>query len=165
VFVRPGIPEFIRDKALAVADIVTPNQFELEQLVGQGGGTMSDALGAIDKLHAKGPRIVLVTSLHTDDTPDDAIDLVVSDGEERVRVRTPRLQIAANGAGDAIAALFCAHFLRRGSIGEALSLATSSVYGVLQRTLEAGAREMLLVAAQEEFVNPTQVFEPERLGA
>ncbi|MBN8958306.1 MAG: pyridoxal kinase PdxY [Rhizobiales bacterium] len=163
IFVRPGIPEFIRDKALAVADIITPNQFELEQLVGHGTGTTPEALSAIDRLHAMGPRVVLATSLHTDDTPEDAIDLVVSDGKERVRVRTPRLQIAANGAGDAIAALFFAHFLRSGSIGEALSLATSSIYGVLQRTLEAGSRELLLVAAQEEFVKPTQVFEPERL--
>ena len=40
-----------------------------------------------------------------------------------------------------------------------------SIYGVLRQTLEAGAREMRLVAAQEEFVNPSQVFEPERFGS
>src|SRR6218665_945532 len=32
VFVRPGIPEFMREQAVPAADIVTPNQFELQFL-------------------------------------------------------------------------------------------------------------------------------------
>ena len=32
VFVRPGIPEFMRERALPAADVVTPNQFELDYL-------------------------------------------------------------------------------------------------------------------------------------
>ncbi len=37
VFVRPGIPEFMREQAVPAADIVTPNQFELELLTGYRG--------------------------------------------------------------------------------------------------------------------------------
>ncbi len=165
VFVREGVAEFIRAQAVPAADMVTPNQFELERLTGRPCATMTDALRAIDALHAMGPRVVVVTSLHTQGAPPDVIDLVASDGGERVRVRTPRLPMAANGAGDAIAGLFFAHMLRGGSLAQTLSLSTSAIYGVLRRTAEAGAREMLLVAAQEEFVNPTQIFAPERLGA
>ena len=29
---RPGIPEFMRDRAVPAATIITPNQFELEYL-------------------------------------------------------------------------------------------------------------------------------------
>ena len=43
----------------------------------------------------------------------------------------------------------------------ALAAAASSIYGLLRRTFEAGSREILLVAAQDEFVAPTQWFEPE----
>ena len=43
VFVRPGIPEFFRDRALPAADIATPNQFELEWLT---GGPVADLAGA-----------------------------------------------------------------------------------------------------------------------
>lgn len=165
VFVRAGVAEFIRAQAVPAADMVTPNQFELEQLTGRPCATMIDALRAIDALHAMGPRVVVVTSLHTQGAPADAIDLVASAGGERVRVRTPRLPMAANGAGDALAGLFFAHMLRGDTLAQALSLSTSAIYGVLRRTVEAGAREMLLVAAQEEFVKPTQIFAPERLGA
>jgi len=66
-----------------------------------------------------------------------------------------------NGAGDAIAALFFAHYLRTGKIEEALSRAASAIFGVLTKTAEAGAPEIQLIAAQDEIVNPSRVFEPE----
>src|SRR5947209_17921841 len=163
VFVRPGIPEFMRECAVPAADIVTPNQFELDHLTGRTSATRGGALAAIDALHALGPKAIMVTSLHTDETPSDAIDLVVSDASGRFRVRTPKLPISINGGGAAIAALFFAHYLRNGSAVEALSRATSSVFGVLRRTAEAGSREILLIDAQDEFVNPTQVFEAEKI--
>ena len=161
IYVRPGIPEFMREHALPLADIVTPNQFELEHLVERTSATARDAFGAIDALHALGPRTILVTSLHTDETPDDAIDLLASDVSGRFRVRTPKLPISVNGAGDAIAALFFAHYLRSGSAAEAVSRAASSVFGVLRQTAEAGSREILLIGAQEEFVSPSRVFTAE----
>ena len=161
VFVRPGIPELMRDSAVPAADVVTPNQFELDLLAGQGSATRRDALAAIDAVHRLGPRAVLVTSLHTDETPQNAIDLVASDPAGRFRVRTPKLPIAVNGAGDAIAALFFAHYLRDGSAAQALSRAASSVFGVLKCTAEAGSREIMLVEAQDELVNPSRMFAPE----
>jgi pyridoxine kinase len=165
VFVRPGVPEFFRDKAVPAADIVTPNQFELDHLTGGESKTLAQAFAAIDALHAMGPGTVMVTSLHTEQTPTDSLDLVASDPNGRFRVRTPKLPLQLNGAGDAIAALFMAHYLRTGSAGTALSNAASAVFGVLSKTLEAGSREILLIAAQDEIVKPTQMFEAEPLGS
>ena len=78
-------------------------------------------------------------------------------------MRTPRLDLSVNGAGDAIAALFFVHMLATRSAPEALSRAASSIYGLLRRTAEAGLREIALVAAQEEFVAPSRLFEPEKI--
>src|SRR5437868_761532 len=161
VFVRPGIPEFMHDQAVPAADIVTPNQFELDHLTGRISATRADALAAIDALHALGPKAIMVTSLHTAETPPDAIDLVASEASGRFRVRTPKLPISVNGAGDAIAALFFAHYLRSGSAADALSLAASSIFGLLTRTAEANSREILLIDAQDEFVTPSRIFEPQ----
>jgi pyridoxine kinase len=104
---------------------------------------------------------VLVTSLATEDTPADAIDLVACDAAGRHRLRTPRLPISAHGAGDAIAALFLARYLATGSAAEALSRAVSAIFGVLKRTAAVGASELLLVEAQDELVNPSTIFRPE----
>jgi pyridoxine kinase len=164
VFVRQGIPEFIKSKALPLADIVTPNQFELDYLSGRGSTTLSDARDAIKAVHDLGPRAVLVTSMHTDDTPDGEIDMLASDDTGLFRLRTPRLDLVANGAGDAIAALFFAHYLRLGNIGEALAYAGSAIFGVLQKTAAAAASEIQVVLAQDQIVNPSRVFEAEKLA-
>ncbi|OYW35682.1 MAG: pyridoxal kinase [Azorhizobium sp. 12-66-6] len=161
IFVRPGIPEFMRDVAVPAADVITPNQFELEWLTGQSLATRADALAACAQLQKTGPGVVLVTSLHTQETPAQSIDLLACGPEGRFLVRTPRLDVAPNGAGDAIAALFYFHWKRSGSVAVALGAAASSIYGLLRRTDQAGARELLLVEAQEEFVRPSRVFTPE----
>ena len=163
IFVRPGIPEFMRDRAVPSADIITPNQFELEFLAGQPATTRAALGRAIDALHAKGPGVVLVTSVQIDETPGDALDLVVSDHGRRYRLRTPRLDCNLNGAGDAIAALFLVHRLRTGDAAEALRLAGSTIYGLMRRTVTAQSRELLLVAAQDEFITPSRLFDVETL--
>ncbi len=164
IFVREGIPEFMKAKAVPAADVITPNQFELDYLSGRKSGTLAQARDAVKAVHDLGPRAILVTSLHTDETPEDAIDLLASDSLGVFLVRTPRLPLAINGAGDAIAALFFAHYLRSGKIDAALSAAASAIYGVLTKTVEAGAREIQLVAAQDEIVTPSRVFEAVAAG-
>lgn len=161
IFVRPGIPEFMREQAVPAADIVTPNQFELELLTDVEVRNMSDAHRAVEALRDAGPKVVLVTSLITDETPDDAIDLMAADAQGSFRVRTPKIDLSISGAGDAIAALFYVHYLREGSAAAALAKASASIYGLLKRTKEAGSREILTVAAQDEFVTPSYQFTPE----
>ena len=163
VYVPAEVAELIRARALPAADVVTPNRFELDWLSGRSSATTAELVAAIDAVRAMGPSVVLVTSLETDATPADAIDLVVADGAGRFRLRTPKLPVAVHGAGDAVAALFFAHWLRTGSAAEALSRATSSVFGILRRTAEAGADEMLLITAQDEIVAPSKVFRAEPL--
>jgi pyridoxine kinase len=164
VFVRDGIPDFMKNKALPAADVITPNQFELDYLSARTSKTLREARDAVKALHDLGPRAVLVTSLHTDETPADSIDMLASGASGCFVLRTPRLPLAVNGAGDAIAALFFAHYLRDGNVGKALSQSASSIFGVLAKTAVMRAREIQLVSAQEEIVKPARVFEAEMLG-
>ncbi len=162
VFVRPGIPELIRDRSLAQADIATPNQFELSYLTSLPITTIDDAKRAVVQLRAMmrpgGPRVVLVTSLRTQTTASGSLDLLASagDGERFHLLRTPRLPLSVNGAGDAIAALFLFHWLRTGSAAASLEAAGSAIWGVLKHTAEAGSAELQLVAAQAELVSPSR---------
>lgn len=164
IFVREGIPEFMKNQAAPAADFITPNHFELDYLSGRVSKSLQQARDAVKAVHNLGPRIILVTSLHTGETPEDAIDLLASDERSCFSLRTPKLALTINGAGDAIASLFFAHYLRGGNVGEALSRAASSVFGVLLKTAEAGAREIQLVAAQDEIANPSRLFEAEALA-
>jgi len=162
VYVRPGIADFLRENALPAADIVTPNQFELEMLTGLSFASLDGAKAAatalMGQLRADGPRAVLVTSLQTGTTPADSIDMLAAEPNGFHLLRTPKLPLDLNGAGDAIAALFLYHLLRTGSSATALEAAGSSIHGVLRRTAEAGAAELLTIAAQEELVAPGRAF-------
>ncbi len=157
VFVRPGIGEFLRDQALPAADIATPNRFELEWLTGMAVDGLASAKAAIGALQARGPRCVLLTSLEAGAAADE-IGMMAAEGGAFWHLATPLLPLNVNGAGDAIAALFLFHRLRTGSAKAALEAAAASVFGVLTRTAQAASREILTVAAQEEWVAPSRRF-------
>jgi len=161
-FVRPGIPEFMRDRVVPAADVVTPNQFELEFLAARPVTNTLDLLDAVDALRDRGPRTVLVTSVQTDQTPAETIEMVAADADGAWSVRTPLLPISVNGAGDLTTALFLAHLLTDGP-RVALERTAASVFAVLRATHETGRREIALVAAQEELVVPRRGFEAARL--
>lgn len=158
VYVRAGIPEFLRARLLPVSDIATPNSFELSLLTGDTCTTLAAAKQAVMRLHAAGPRTVLVSSLCTEATPADALDVLVSEGHSFHLLRTPLLPITLSGAGDMLAALFLYHRLKSGDARAALERACSSLFGVIRRTAEQGAGELAMIAAQEELVCPSREF-------
>src|SRR6195952_4409670 len=158
MFVRPGIPELMRDRVVPAADVITPNHFELDFLAGRGTRTLADVLAAADDVRATGPGTVLVTSVLTEETPEGSVDLVAVSDQGAWRPRTPHLPISPNGGGDVTAALFLAHLLRSGSAATALEKVTSSVFGILEATLAAGTRELALVAAQDLIADPPDRF-------
>ncbi|HVJ55494.1 MAG TPA: pyridoxal kinase PdxY [Aliidongia sp.] len=160
-YVRPGLPEFFRDRAIPAADIATPNRFELEFLTGRPAASLEAALEACAALRAMGPKIVLLTSFQR---RADRMGLLASTGDGAWLVETPLLPLSVSGAGDALAALFLGHLLRSGAVDRALSEASSALFGVLDATARSGEREIQLVAAQAELVRPSQVFAAERVA-
>jgi pyridoxine kinase len=170
VFVRPEIPDVMRASAVPNADIITPNQFELELLTGRGVRTLSDALGAAralrETIHAGGPRIVLVTSLVRDDAAPNTIETLAVTGDGAWLVSTPLIPLEPprNGTGDAIAALFFGQYLKSRDAKTTLENAVSALYRLLEITHEAGTREIQLIAAQDEFVQPSKTFTAQRVG-
>ncbi|MDU0938527.1 MAG: pyridoxal kinase, partial [Dermabacter sp.] len=55
-------------------------------------------------------------------------------------------------------ALFAAHLLGGAGPVEALEKTAASVFELIDRTIEAKARELLIVECQEAFVNPDTKF-------
>jgi pyridoxine kinase len=152
-YVRAGVPEFYRDHAIAMADIVTPNRFELEWLTGCPVTTLGEAGAAAAALRQRGPSIVLVTSL---DLAGDRIAVVAAGLNGLWAVDTPRLPIEATGCGDAVAALFLGWLLRGKPLPEPLAMTIAAIYGVIEATMRSASGELALVAAQDELVSPTR---------
>ena len=164
MFVLPGVPELIRDRVVPVANVVTPNAFELAFLAGvpaEAITAVEGLLAAVDAVRAAGPGTVLVTSVQGAGVGADEIGMVAADSSGAYLVRTPRLPIEVNGAGDVTAALFLAHL--PAGIEVALARVASSVYGILAATDSAGSREIRLVEAQSVIAEPRSEFAVQRL--
>ncbi len=170
VFVRPEIPEVFKNRILPVADIITPNQFELEVLTDHSVKTLADVLQAAQAarklIRPHGPRIVIVTSMLQDGQPEDSIETLAVCDDGAWLVRTPRIPLEPprNGTGDAIAALFLGHYLKTKDVALSLENAVSALYNLLELTHQMGTREIQLVAAQEEYANPSKRFGAEKVG-
>ena len=165
-FVREGIPEFFRDEALPMADILVPNQFELAYLTNRTVETLADALAATGELRKRGVDQVLLTSFEPVDGDRDQISMLLDTGQGAWQVDTPRLPLnpAPNGAGDCTAALYMGHMLRLTSPAAALAATAASIYAVFEATAERGTRELALIDAQEVMVAPTRLFQPARIA-
>jgi len=160
-FVHEAIPPYMRDKAVPAADIVTPNQFEVEALTGIAITDMASALKAAAALRASGPSIALITSFTLPDDPVDEISILVDTAEGTWRVVTPQLGLspAPNGSGDSIAALYLGHFLKTRDPVEAAIRAAAGIFTLFEATAAAGTRELQIIAAQEIVVDPPRRFQ------
>ncbi len=166
---RPGRPEglFIDVKAaecqraelLPLADIVTPNRFELEWLTMRPVLDEASALTAIDQL---GSGSVLVSSV-----PGKAqtlLNLLAGDVQTFV-TSVNKKDIRANGTGDLLAAFYMAAILAGEPQDRALGLATAGVSTVLEQTGDDD--ELHLVETQDQWssVEPADVRKVEYSAA
>lgn len=164
VFVNPAIPDFLRDQAIPCATIITPNQFEFELLTGSQPASLQEAVKVARQLRGRGPDVVIVTSLATADIPEDELGTLAVNGEGAWLVTTPRLALhpLPNGMGDVFSATLLGRLLAGQALPQALELATATLYALVERTVQ-GARDLPLVAAQEQIVEPARAFLARRL--
>jgi pyridoxine kinase len=157
-FVAPEIPVLLRERVVPVADIITPNQFELGFLTDTDPTTLESTLESVDAARAMGPGTVLVTSVERPDREPGTIEMLAVDATGAWLVTTPYMPFKANGSGDVTAALFTAHYRSTGDAATALERTASSVFDLIEMTHRSGERELQLVQAQQFYAEPRMQF-------
>ncbi len=163
LYVAEDIVAQMRDLA-AIADIVTPNAFELGLLSGARVATRQQALQAMRILQARGAGIIVLTSFTGTDTPPATLDVMALDGAAAWRLNLPGLAQKFYGAGDLFAAIFLDAWLAERDTAAALGKACSATHAVLAATAASAADELLLIASQHLLVAPTVVFAADRIA-
>ena len=168
-YVKPDIPEIFKNELVPLADIVTPNQFELEALTGIETPDIDSARRAVDMIHEKGPGIVLVTSYRDSNRQDsNRIGMLVSDKTGLYSINTPELPLGAGmaGSGDITASVFLSRYLETGDVKKSLELCTASIFGILEKSISPTPNtqhpfpilEMKIIEAQRELDSPSHFF-------
>jgi pyridoxine kinase len=147
-YARPGVAEAMARDLMPLADIATPNRFELASLTSKRIENPADAIAAARTL---GKREVVATSVPFD---GGRIGTVVVEGTDAWGAAAPRLENAPHGSGDLLAALYLAARLGHAPPREALARAAAAVDAVLKASVAAHADELSLIAAQDELANP-----------
>lgn len=156
-YAKHGVAEAMAKKLLPLADIVTPNAFELSSLAAVPVRNVDEAVEASRRL---GRPCVIATSI-----PDgnERIATLAVTGEGVWLVSTPRLENVPHGAGDLLAALFLGHRLQNRDIGEALMRAVAAVFRILQESVRLGMPEMPLIAEQASLPKSPDIGEEIRV--
>ena len=164
MYVLPGIPEFVREHVVGSADILTPNHYELNFLSGREATTLPEVIEAAESLRARGPGVVLVTSVVVAGADPETLTMVAVGDEGAWSVTTPLLERTFTGSGDLTTAMFLAALLDTGSVEQAVGRTADVVYSVLERTTALGRRELALVAAQDDLTAPRFRFDVRRIS-
>jgi len=161
LFVRSGVPETIQRALLPLADVITPNRFELMQLAGHAIDDTAAALTAVAALRQRLNRpnlAVIVTSFDGTDVPADAIDSLALTQSGAWRVRQPRLARRFDGAGDTFTALTLAALLEGVGLADAVAQAASAIDPILADAEQRGAKDLDLVRFLPALRHPQRRF-------
>ncbi len=144
-YARPGVAEAMAKHLLPLADIVTPNRFELASLTSR---RIDDADAAVSAARLLGRPLVLATSV-----PGSAGTIgtaAVTAGEAWIATAR-RAAHAPSGTGDLLAALFLGWRLKAAGIPEALGRSAGAVTALIAAS--GTAKDLALVAGQAALVD------------
>ena len=147
LYVPKATAQAIRDRLVPLADIVTPNAFELGWLTGRNVTSEMQALAAARVL---GNERVLVTSSPA--LRRNAIANLLAGPRGAVAAEHAAIENPPHGTGDLIAGLFLTNLLAGLHDEDALKRASASVFELVARSVRKGADELLFAEEQNSVV-------------
>ncbi len=143
LYVAEDLAAAVRSELVPIADIVTPNRFELSWLTGTQVSDREQAWAAAEGL---GGALVVATSVPA----GEGLIANVLCNEKPASTVTRRRDAVPHGTGDLFAALLLGHVLAGRDTTEATARATAGVQVVIEASL--GAEELRLMETIERAV-------------
>ncbi|PSJ62006.1 pyridoxal kinase PdxY [Pseudaminobacter soli (ex Li et al. 2025)] len=159
LYVPEELAVALRDTLLPLADIATPNRYELEWIVGQKG--LDDQRAVMEAAMRAGPPNMLITSAPAMMAGSTANLLVTPTAAFLAEHRT--VERPPNGLGDLTGAVFLARLLSGQPMEAALQSTTAAVFEILARTSKRGGDELQLETDAQSLSNPMAMVHMRRL--
>lgn len=139
LYVSEDIALAIRDQLLPLADLITPNRFELGWLTGKTLNSNDEIVSTIRAMDLPSALVTSAFGMLKNSTGNLFVD-------DQVALLAEHRQIenAPNGVGDLTAALYMARHLGQQMPEDALRATTQSVFELLMRTQQRGADELTI---------------------
>ncbi|WP_429818872.1 pyridoxal kinase PdxY [Ensifer sp. B1-9] len=158
LYVPEATATAIRDRLLPLANLATPNRFELAWL---SGATLETNTAILDAALGLGPARVLVTSA-VPMMSGGTGNLFLS-GNHALLAEHRLVENPPNGTGDLLTAVFLARLLEGLSEERALQMATASVFEIIARSVKRGADELTIEQDASSLSTPMAMVQMRRL--
>lgn len=160
------VSDFLLEEAVAVADVLCPNQLELDSFCGRRAESLEDCVAMALSLLARGPKAVLVKHLAYPGRKAEDFEMLLVTAEGSWHLQRPLLAFARQpvGVGDLTSGLFLARVLLGDSWVAAFEFTAAAVHEVLLETQACTSYELELVRAQDRIMHPRVRFEARRLA-
>jgi pyridoxine kinase len=142
LYVPKRVADYYVQHLIASADIITPNKFEIEYILGKEVASADGLLKEINDSNLLCHKTVVVTSAELNDTEENTIETIIVKDKQLVRLKAARVDIEAIGTGDLFTSLMTSFLLRGETLEQAVSLTMDFVTKVVEYLKEQGRREM-----------------------
>jgi hydroxymethylpyrimidine/phosphomethylpyrimidine kinase len=133
---RPEATQALIRKLIPLAEVVTPNAFEAEALIGQPLATLDDMKRAAEAIRDLGAGNVVIKGGHVEAFPGEAVD-VLYDGRDYTLLRGERITSGnTHGTGCTFASAIAAELAKGATVREAAQAAKSYVTRAIRGSVD-----------------------------
>jgi pyridoxine kinase len=147
LYIKPEVEDAVRDRLLPLADVLTPNLWELRRLTGLAAYDAQSAAAAARTLS----RPVLISSIPCG---PDQIGVLYVDGPVAWIASHAKAVTAPRGTGDLMTALFAAGLIQNLPPQTALARAVGGVADAVEASLAAGLADLPVASIMERLRAP-----------
>ncbi|WP_263263656.1 pyridoxal kinase PdxY [Pseudomonas sp. RIT-PI-S] len=163
--VAPEVTDFLLAGALPRADVLCPNQLELNTFLGRTAETLQDCVAMARSLLERGPKMVMVKHLSYRDKQPQDFEMLLVTASGSWHLRRPLLAFPRQpvGVGDLTSGLFISRLLLGDEPVAAFEFTAAAVHEVMLETQACASYELQLIRAQDRIAHPRVIFEATRL--
>lgn len=142
LYVDDSVAKSYLNDIIPLCDILTPNHFEFEYIIGHKIDTEDQVLSAIVGNNTLRDKTVIITSCHLNDTADDEIETLIVFNGECTRIAAKRIEIETTGTGDLFSAIIASKLAIGCDITKSVRYATQVIKKALDYTVKNNNTEM-----------------------
>lgn len=163
--VADGVETFFLNEAVALADVMGPNLYELGMLTGRTLSRLDDVIEAARTLIARGVGKVLVKHLGACARDKNAFEMLLVTRDKVLHTTRPLYPFSRYpvGVGDLTCALLLGCLLNGMSDKAALEFTTSAADAVMRQTWQKESYELCMIDARHQIMAPEIQYFAEEL--
>lgn len=142
LYVPEEVAESMINQLLPLADILTPNHFELEYITQSKITTIEEFKQAVEATPVLVGKIVVATSCSLVGKNKDSIETIIYNKGLVTRIESPNVDLNTVGTGDIFTAILSAQLTKGKIIDDAVRIASSTISNILSYMQQNNLEEM-----------------------